>query len=175
MEAFSGCQPMFVPPSFPFLYGLHDLSVLPHGFLAPDHNIQQHTHFSSGTVNITRCLLSCLFHQGTFKAWLAHWLDNRHQPYNFILFVLSFYLYRWVFHKKHTWLPNDASAVCCKPVLHLSMASSALLCSYVMSPEISFWFFKLAQRCMAAYTECGRQFQLLRRLSQSLLGCVTFI
>lgn len=48
VEALPSSQPLFVLTCVPCVHGLHDLSVLPHGFLAVDHYLQQYPNLSSG-------------------------------------------------------------------------------------------------------------------------------
>lgn len=52
METLPCCEPLFIFTGIPCLYGLHDLPVFPHGFLASYHYFQQHSHLSSGKSRI---------------------------------------------------------------------------------------------------------------------------
>lgn len=59
METLPCGEPLFIFTGIPCLYGLHDLPVFPHGFLASYHYFQQHSHLSSGKSMINElCIIN---------------------------------------------------------------------------------------------------------------------
>lgn len=51
MEALQSCVSVSLPADFPSLHGLHDLSVLPHGLLAPHYHLLVHPHLAAGNTH----------------------------------------------------------------------------------------------------------------------------